>query len=77
MSVSDYDEELYEDIQDLLERGDLDKGAPAYGVAQQVIHRGYDSLTRMQRGLYDAVVVPALKKRGDELAGTHAANRAV
>jgi hypothetical protein len=43
-------------------------------VAQQVIYAGYDSLTRMQKVLYDAVIVPALKKREAELAGNEISN---
>jgi hypothetical protein len=58
-----YDEKLAAAIDDLLRRGDLDKGAPAYGVALNVIHTGYDKLTPAQKRLYDSVVVPALAKR--------------
>ena len=36
------------------------KGAPAYGVALAAIARGYDRLTRAQRGLFDRVIAPAL-----------------
>jgi hypothetical protein len=50
-----------------VDTGALEAGTPAYGVAQQVIHAGYDSLSPKQRTLYDAVVVPALNKRGGEL----------
>jgi hypothetical protein len=64
MGLNDHDQKLDEAIEDLLKRGDLDRGAPAYGVALKVIHTGYESLTRMQKALYNAVVVPALQKRG-------------
>ena len=47
--------------------GELETGTPAFGIAQQVIHDGYDSLPPKQRTLYDAVVIPALKRRGEEL----------
>jgi hypothetical protein len=67
MSVNDYDEQLYDAIEDLLAEGELEKDTPAYGIAQQVIHNGYNSLTPKQRTLYDAVVTPALKRRGEEL----------
>jgi hypothetical protein len=63
MSIGEFDRGLSEAIQDLIKRGELDEGAPAYGVALQAIHQGYDSLTRMQKVLYDRVVVPALKRR--------------
>lgn len=76
MSVNDYDEQLYDAIEDLVAEGELEKGTPAYGVAQQVIHNGYDSLTPKQRTLYDAVVIPALKRRGEELRLTQLMNSA-
>jgi hypothetical protein len=66
MSVNDYDEELYLAIEDLVASLELEKGSPAYGVAQQVIHSGYDSLSQKQRALYDAVVVPALRRQEAE-----------
>ena len=71
-----FDKELLEAIQDLIKRGELDEGAPAYGTALQVIHGGYDSLTRMQRALYDRVVTPALQRRSRDLAAAHPADRA-
>jgi hypothetical protein len=67
ISVNDYDEALHEAIEDLVDQGLLEEGSPAFGVAQQVIHQGYDSLTLWQRAVYDAVVVPALKVRGEML----------
>ena len=54
------DQELAESVSALVERGHLDRGDPAYGVAIAAIDLGYDRLTRAQRGLYDRVVVPAL-----------------
>jgi hypothetical protein len=49
MSEPTSDEGLSDAIRDLIKRGELDEGAPAYGVALQAIHGGYGSLTRMQR----------------------------
>ena len=63
--MTDHDKKLVEAIEDLLRRGDLDKGAPAYSVAQKIVHTGYDSLTRMQKVLYDLVIVPALKTHSE------------
>jgi|HubBroStandDraft_4_1064222.scaffolds.fasta_scaffold288435_2 hypothetical protein len=68
MSVNDYDVDLYEAVRDLVDEGLLEEGTPAYGIAQQVVHLGYDSLSPKQRTLYDAVVIPALKERGEELS---------
>jgi hypothetical protein len=68
MSVNDYDVDLYEAVRDLVDEDLLEEGTPAYGIAQQVVHLGYDSLSPKQRTLYNAVVIPALKERGEELA---------
>ena len=71
MSVNDYDEELYLMIEDLVDEGELEKDTPAYGISQQVIHQGYDSLTPRQKSVYDKIVVPALER----LAERYEANR--
>ena len=76
MSVNDYDVDLYEAIEDLVAEGELEKGTPAYGIAQQVIHNSYESLTPKQRTLYDAVVTPALQRRGEELRAIQIMNSA-
>jgi hypothetical protein len=65
------DFDLYEAIQDLLDEGSIEEASPAYGVAQQVIHNGEDSLSPKQQALYRNAVVPALTKRGEELRFLH------
>ena len=75
MGVEDYDWELNDAVPDLLDEGELEKNTPGYGVAQQVIHQGYDSLSKKQRYVYDTVLVPLLKERGLELATVHILNR--
>jgi hypothetical protein len=72
---SDFDKPLAEAIETLLKYGDLDKGAPAYGVALKAIHNGYPSLTRMEKALYDRVVVPALERRRAAPAEVHSEDR--
>lgn len=47
-------------VSQLVERGDIDRGDPSYGVALAAIDLGYDGLTRAQKRLYDRVVAPAL-----------------
>ena len=54
------DRDLAVQLAALVERGHLDRGHPAYGVALAAVDLGYDRLTRAQKGLYDRVVVPAL-----------------
>jgi len=63
MSASKNDVDLSSAIDDLVARGTFGRGSPAFDIAQRVIATGYDSLTRKQRQLYDAVVIPALKRR--------------
>lgn len=54
-------------IEDIVEEEMLNENSIGYGVAQQVIHSGYDSLTPKQRWRYDKDVVPLLEKRGEEI----------
>jgi hypothetical protein len=54
------DQELAEKVAALVQRGHLDRGDPAYGVALAAIDLGYERLTRAQKRLYDRVVAPAL-----------------
>jgi len=64
MSEHEYDADLFKAIEDLVAKGVFGRGAPAFYIAQKVIARGYDSLSRKERQLYDAVVIPALKRQG-------------
>ncbi len=59
------DFELHDLVEDLVSELILERGTPAFGVAQQVIHQGYDSLTSKQRFVYDSVVAPLLKRLGE------------
>jgi len=70
------DMDLHYAITDLVDEGYIEDKSPAYGVAQQVIHSGYDSLSQKQRILYDSVVVPALSERGKEIKMIHITNSA-
>ena len=69
MAETGYDQALADAVQDLVQRGELDIGSPAYGVALKAIHVGLASLTRMERKLYDQKVVPALDRHASA-AGT-------
>ena len=60
MTGRESDSELRIALTDLIARGGLDPRAPAYSVAQKVIFSGYDSLTRAQKVLYEAAIIPAL-----------------
>ena len=52
-------------LDDLVDSGDLDDGTKVYGVAQQVVHQGYDSLSPKQRYVLKEVG-PLLEERGEE-----------
>jgi hypothetical protein len=64
---SHIDFDLYEAIKDLIEEGYLEEGTPAYGIALKAVDDGYENLSPKQKAVYDAVVVPALRRRADEL----------
>jgi hypothetical protein len=70
------DWQLYEEIEDLVAEGRLEEEMPAYGVAQKVIHEGYDSLSPNQGWVFDTYVAPALERRKKELRLLEIANNA-
>ena len=76
MSVNDYDAGLQNFIEDFVGAGYVENPSDAHGVSQKVIHEGYNSLTPKQRTLYDAVVVPALKRRAEDLKAIAIGNSA-
>lgn len=60
------DWELHAAITQLLEENRLEEGSPAAGIAQQAMHRGYDTLSPAQKAVYDRLVVPALTKQAEQ-----------
>lgn len=60
MGIKDFDHELFEVIEELIDEGELSKGSAAYGVALQVVDYGYYSLSDKQKHVYDHYVVPLL-----------------
>lgn len=61
------DWELSALIDDLVDEGLLDTETAGYGVCQQVITSGFDSLTASQQQVFDRHVAPLLEKRGRQL----------
>ncbi len=61
------DFELYDAIEDLVAEGEIEENSKAHGIARQVIHQGYDSLSDAQKWIYDREVIPALKRRHESL----------
>ncbi|MBB3222111.1 hypothetical protein [Pseudoduganella umbonata] len=57
-----YDEESNELLQETIDRGYIEEGSAANGVARQCFDQGYDSLTDKQKAVYDLQVVPHLTK---------------
>lgn len=60
MGINDFDYELFEMVEELVDEGELEKGSAPYGVALQVVDFGYDSLTDKQKHVYDHHVLPLL-----------------
>lgn len=60
MTVGQFDEQLFLQIETLVDDGDLESGTAAYSAAQHAVESGYDSLSPHQRELFDAIVAPAL-----------------
>ncbi|AZG85144.1 hypothetical protein N032_05435 [Pseudomonas syringae pv. pisi str. PP1] len=61
------DWELDDAINDLIDEGLLEAGTQAYGVAQQVIHSGIESLSSEQRRVWDKYVWEPLGRRQEKL----------
>jgi hypothetical protein len=61
MDLNDFDTQLHENIRALLLNNELSEGAPAFGVATQVVHHGLGSLSWRQRFIYLGQVVPLLR----------------
>jgi hypothetical protein len=69
----DLDFDLHNAVQKLIAEGLLEENSEPHRVARIVIHDGYDSLTPAQRILYDAEVIPALRKLAEEVEGKRSA----
>jgi hypothetical protein len=54
--------DLHEDLEQAVHEGLIEKDSPGYGITQQVIRRGLDSLSLNQRHVYITKVVPVLSK---------------
>lgn len=57
----DYDYESHELLQDAVDKGMIEEGSAAHGVAKQCIDRGYESLSPAQKSTYERHVAPHLK----------------
>jgi hypothetical protein len=67
MSVLDnLDCDLLSALEDLVEDGELEQGSKEYGIALQVAHRGYGSLSVKQQCLFNTKVVPLVEEYDEE-----------
>ena len=78
MGCNDHvDFDLNERVEDLVASGELlktvaevkgqkPKRNPVYGITQQVIDCGYESLSMIQRETFDRFVIPALERQHSE-----------
>jgi hypothetical protein len=53
---------LHEQVEEAVQKGLLQEGTRAHGIAQQVVHQGFTSLSADQRRFYYREVVPALNE---------------
>lgn len=63
----DFNEDLQLAYEDLVDEGLIDPDSDEAGVARQVIHQGFDSMTPRQRHTYDTLYEPILVKRAKQL----------
>jgi hypothetical protein len=61
MDYQDYDYESHELLQDAVDKGMIEEGSAAHGVAKQCIDKGYASLSPAQKATYDRHVAPHLE----------------
>jgi hypothetical protein len=64
MDLNGFDAQLYDNLRTLVLNNELGEDAPAYDIAMQVVRRGYLSLPRAERFIYQEEVVERLRKRG-------------
>lgn len=68
MSINSHiDWEMFHAIQDLVDEGLLDVQSKGYGIAQQVIHQGYNSLSDNQKRTFNTQVARPLVDRQKQL----------
>lgn len=68
MSINSHiDWDMFHAIQDLVDEGLLDVQSKGYGIAQQVIHQGYDSLSDNQKYTFNTQVAQRLGDRKEQL----------
>lgn len=63
----DFNEDLQLAYEDLVDEGLIDPDSDEAGVARQVIHQGFDSMTPRQRHTYDTPYEPILVMRAKQL----------
>ena len=75
MGFNDHiDFELYDDLTEVIDGGDLEEGTPEYGIAQKVKNDGGDGLSDKQKWIYDNKVLPLLIALYREREGIRLAN---
>lgn len=62
-----YSEDLQLAYEDLLDEGLIDPDSDEAGVARQVIHEGFDSMTPRQKHTYETLYEPVLVRRAKQL----------
>ena len=63
----DFNEDLQLAYEDLVDEGMIDPDSDEAGVARQVIHQGFESMTDKQRHVYETLYGPVLVRRAKQL----------
>jgi hypothetical protein len=66
MGMDDFVQEVRGLIEELVARGQLDKGSTQYAITQQLIAKGRNSLSAAQEAVFDNEVAPLLMALHDE-----------
>ena len=66
MGMEDFVQEVRDLIEELVARGQLERGSTQYGIAQQLIDKGRNSLSAAQEAVFDNEVAPLLRALHDE-----------
>lgn len=60
--IDNVDPDYTEQVAKLLADGNLIEGTPSYGIAQQVVDKGFNTLSEKQQEVFHAVIMPLIEE---------------
>lgn len=66
--IDNVDPDFTEQLELLVQDGRLDEGTPAYGIARQIIERGFNTLTDKQATVFHQHIMPLIDESENEQA---------